>query len=148
MRLILKLDTIDDTRFRHEVDSFVQCCSQNYLKKNVCKTKEMVIGFRRNMNLPDCVVNEGVELERVEAHTYIGVVFDNGFSWTEITNTVIKKAHTRLYCLRILRSFNTSAQSLQMFLLLPIQVCLRLVVSAGVTIYQRRIEIDWIRSQR
>ena len=57
------------------------------------------------MNVPDFV----------ETYIYLWVVFDNGLSWKEITNTVIKKAHTRLYCLRMLRSFDISAQSLQMF---------------------------------
>ena len=41
------------THFRQEIDSFVQWCDQNYLKLNVCKTKEMLIDVRRNKNVSD-----------------------------------------------------------------------------------------------
>ena len=42
------------------------------------------------------------------------VVFDKVLSWKEDTNAIIKKAHTRLYCLIKLRSFDISSQILRM----------------------------------
>ena len=114
----------DDTHFQHEINSCVQWCEQNYWELNVCKTKETAIDFRRNIPVSDFVVIKGVELERVETFNYLGVIFDNGLGWKENTNTTVKKAHTRLYCLRKLRTFDTSPKILQMILLVPSEVCI------------------------
>lgn len=35
----------DDQFYRHEIDSFVRWCENNYLKLNLSMTKELVINF-------------------------------------------------------------------------------------------------------
>ena len=62
--------------------------------------------------MPDFVVIKGVEVERVETYDYLGVIFDNDLSCKENTNTIVKKAHTRLNCLKKLRSFHISPKIL------------------------------------
>ena len=51
--------------------SFVQWCDKNYLELNVCKTKVIVIDFRRNIIVPNLFVIKGVEFERVETYKYL-----------------------------------------------------------------------------
>ena len=65
--------------------------------------------------MPDLVVIKGVEVERMETYTYLGVIFVKILNCKENTNAIVKTAHTRLYCLRKLRSFDISSQTLQMF---------------------------------
>ena len=72
----------------------------------------MLIDFRTNITVPDCVVIKGIEVEHGETYKYQGVVCDNGLRWKEDTNTIVKIAHTGLYCLRKLRSFDTSTNML------------------------------------
>ncbi len=105
----------DDSQYRHEVDNFVNWCDKNYLELNVGKTKEMVIDFRKNMVTPCPVEVNGTAVERVETYKYLGVFLDKKLRWRENTDAILKKAHTRLYCLRKLRSFNVSPQLLQTF---------------------------------
>ena len=53
----------------------------------------MLNDFRRNINVSDFVAMKSVVVERVEIYKYLWVVFDNGLSWKESTNTIVKK-HT------------------------------------------------------
>jgi hypothetical protein len=105
----------DDRHYRQEIEDFVEWCDRNYLELHVGKTREMVIDFRKNKRRPDPVVIKGTEVERVESYKYLGVLFDNALNWKQNTEAIVKKANTRLYCLRKLRSFNVSSQLLQMF---------------------------------
>ena len=79
--------------------------SSGYNLVNICKTNKLLNDFRRNIIVPDFVVIKGIKVKYVETYKYPGVVCDNGLSWKENTNTIVKKAHTQLYCLRKLRSF-------------------------------------------
>ena len=63
----------------------------------------------KKTRVPDSVVIKRVEVERMETYKYLGVGFDKVLSWKENTNAIIKKAHTRLYCLKKLRSFDISS---------------------------------------
>ena len=105
----------DDLHYLWEIDSFVQWCERNYLELHVGKTKKMVVDFRRNQGQSAPVVIKGNAIERVETFKYLGVLFDDRLSWKQNTNVVLKKANTRLFCLRKLKSFNIRQELLQMF---------------------------------
>ena len=46
---------------------------------------------------------------------YFGVIFDNKLSWKKNVGCIIKKADTRVYCLRKLKSFGISPFLLAIF---------------------------------
>ena len=62
---------------------------------------EMLIDFRRNIIVLDFVVIKGVELERVGIYKYLRVVFDNGLSWKESTNTIVKNTPSIILFLEV-----------------------------------------------
>ena len=105
----------DDNNYRQEIDSFVEWCDDNYLELNVSKTNEMIIDFRKVKRVHDEIVIKGEVVERVSSYKYLGVVIDEKLSWRENTDHIVKKVHSRLYCLRKLRSFNVQQELLQMF---------------------------------
>ena len=53
-------------------------------------------------------VYKGEEIERVNTHKNLGVVFDNKLCWNENTSSIIKKVNTRMHSLRKLRSFGVN----------------------------------------
>ena len=57
----------------------------------------------------------GNTVERFENYKYLGVLFDSALSWMQNTNAVLKKAQTRLFCLRKLKSFDVKKDLLQLF---------------------------------
>ncbi len=105
----------DDTHYRLEIDRFIQWCGRHYLKLNTGKTREMIVDFRRKSDRPEPVVIEGEPIETVSTYKYLGVLFDNRLDWKQNTDALLKKAGTRLFCLRRLRSFDVNQQLLQMF---------------------------------
>ena len=82
---------------------------------NVQKTKELIIDFRKTKSVPDPVTIKGQIVERVETYKYLGIVIDNQLNWKEHAKQVSTKANTRLYFLRKLRSFDVSADILNLF---------------------------------
>ena len=67
----------------------------------------MVIDFRRQVPVYSDVIIKGETVEKVETYKYLRIVKNLKY--------IIKKTHSRLYCLRKLRSFNVSIELLQMF---------------------------------
>ena len=60
-----------------EVERFSNWCRDNSLDLNVKKTKEMQIDFRKAPTvIPDLII-DGVKVERVTGHKYLGTVLDN-----------------------------------------------------------------------
>ena len=108
---------IDDqcSHYLNSVQSFVNWCDKNYLQLNVTKTKEMVIDFRKNNAVPDPVILKGENVERVKNYKYLGTTVDQSLSWNDNTQVILKKANTRLYCLRKLKTFNVKRDILQLF---------------------------------
>ena len=105
----------DETHYRREIQNFVSFCDQNYLELNVSKTKEIIIDFRHREVVFDEIVIKDQPVERVENYKYLGIVLDEKLSWSANLDYIIKKTHSRMYCLRKLRSFNVSRDILQMF---------------------------------
>ena len=93
----------------------MQWCERNCLKLHIRNTREMIMDFRRKIGQPGPVVIRGKAIERVVTYEYLGVHFDCKLSWKRDTDAVLKKGHTRLFCLRKLRSFQARHELLQMF---------------------------------
>ena len=77
-------------------------------------TKETIINFRRNQREYRGNEIKGETVERVTSYKYIGLTFHDKLSWKCHADAVVKKVHSRLYCLRKLRSFNIREDILQM----------------------------------
>ena len=95
------------------LNAYADYCSTWKLDVNVDKTK--IVCFD-NRHQAEFMLN-GETVETVSTFKYLGVVFDNKLTWSENTDEIIKKAHSRLFCMRKLSSFNVSKDILQMFYL-------------------------------
>ena len=113
---VAKIEGEDDSVYREQVDTFVTWCDDNHLVLNTSKTKEIVIDFRKKkFQEPDLVAIKNANVERVETHKYLGVIFDNKLNFSANTEAIIKRVNPRLYCLRKLRSFQVNPDILSSF---------------------------------
>ena len=104
-----------DDQFEEEVNQFVSWCSENSLNLNVGKTQEMVFDFRRSGVPPRPLVIDGQEVCRVNTYKYLGTIIDSKLTFNENTDNIFRKAQSRLYMLRKLRSFGVSTKTLKIF---------------------------------
>ena len=111
--MVGKISNDDDSIYLDEIERFTDWCNDNYL--NVLKTKELCIDFRKVQCDPAPVHIKDSIVDRVNEYKYLGIKLDSKLKWVENTNFIIKKANTRLYCLRKLRSFGVSHDLLGVF---------------------------------
>ncbi|KAI4890788.1 hypothetical protein NFI96_000034 [Prochilodus magdalenae] len=104
-----------EREYRSLVEDFVEWCTTNHLKLNITKTKEMCIDFRRSRPSQQPISIKGVDVEVVRSYRYLGVHLDERLDWSVNTDTVYKKAQSRLYFLRRLGSFRICQKLLLMF---------------------------------
>ena len=72
----------EEGEYRALVDNFVEWSEQNHLRRNVNKTREMVIDFGRKKRMPSQPLRiRGEVVEEVEDYKYLGVVIDNRLDW-------------------------------------------------------------------
>ena len=129
-----------------EIDHFVPWCERNYLELHVGKTKEMVIDFRREHGHSAPVVIKGNAIERAETVKYLGVLFDDKLSWKQNANVVLKKANTRLFCLRKLKILTSFQNCFRCF---TPRLCLAFLLSVscpGVGTFADVTERSWTKS--
>ena len=105
----------NDQAYREEINKFVSWCEENFLELNLSKTKELVIDFRTKKATVTPISIKGSQIEMVPSYKYLGVHLDKNLNWKENTNAVAKKAQTRLFFLRKLRSFGVSRTLMNMF---------------------------------
>lgn len=101
--------------YRSLVEDFVMWCRANHLQINTAKTKEMVVDFRRSRPPVQQTSIEGSDVEVVRTYRYLGLQLDNKLDWSFNTETLYKKAQSRLYFLRRLGSFKICQKLLLMF---------------------------------
>ncbi|KAI4893552.1 hypothetical protein NFI96_004195 [Prochilodus magdalenae] len=77
------------------VKDFVEWCTTNHLKLN----------NRRSRPSQQPIFIKGVDVKVVRSYKYLGVHLDERLDWSVNTDTVYKKAQSRLYFLRRLGSF-------------------------------------------
>ena len=105
----------DKLEYRNEIENLVKWCGNNNLSPPVNKRKEIVINFRKRKGENAPVYINGDEAERVESFKFLGVQITSNLSWSPHADTIVKKAHQRLYFLRRLRKFGMSAMILTNF---------------------------------
>ena len=114
--IMIGLITNDNcTSYEKELKCFVDYCDSNHLELNVSKTKEMIIDFRIKHADYEPIIIKGSKVERVQSYKYLGVLMDNKLDWHLHIDSVVKKLHKRMYCLRKLKSFDVSPKILTMF---------------------------------
>ncbi len=104
-----------DLAYKKEAQTFARWCDANFLQLNVGKTKELIFDFRKKKEeaVPVTINNQTIEI--VESYKYLGVHLDNKLNWKENTGVLLKKAQSRLFFLRKLRSFDLSPRLLGVF---------------------------------
>ena len=55
------------------------------------------------------------EKKQQPRYKHLGITFDGKVSWKHHVHAVVKKVHSRLYCLRKLGSFDVRKEIVQMF---------------------------------
>ncbi|KAI4898935.1 hypothetical protein NFI96_007066 [Prochilodus magdalenae] len=104
-----------EREYRSLVKDFVEWCTTNHLKLNITKTKEMCIDFRRSRPSQQSISIKGVDVEMIRSYRYLGVHLDEKLDWSVNTDTIYKKARSRLYFLRRLWSFRICQKLLLMW---------------------------------
>ncbi len=83
----------DETAYREEVSTLSKLCQENHLSLNIDKTP----------------------VERVNSFKFLCIHITEDLTWSAHTDAVLKKAHQRLFFLRLLRKFGMSPSILRSF---------------------------------
>lgn len=103
----------DESAYRAEVQNLVRWCSVNNLALNTEKTKELIIDFRRSGKKDYTpVLIKGGRVEQVSSLKFLGIHIADHLTWTCNTTAILKKAHQRLFLLRLLKKSGLSQQVL------------------------------------
>ena len=97
--------------YREEVRALGVWCQDNNLSLNVNKTKEMIVDFRKQQREHPPIHIDGTAVEKVESFKFLGVHVTDKLKWSTHTDSVVKKAHLRLFNLRRLRKFGSHKPS-------------------------------------
>eukprot|EP00061_Rhincodon_typus_P010117 g34159.t1 len=62
-----------------------------------CKTKELIVDFRKKRGEHAPIYINGTELERMNSTKFIRVTITNDLSWTSHVNATVKKAQQHLF---------------------------------------------------
>lgn len=101
--------------YQAEVDNFVSWCEAAHLILNIDKCKELIIDFRKKRNVPAPTLINDHPVEVVSSYKYLGVHLDEKLDWKTNSATIFKKAQSRLFFLRKLRSFDLGRPILNTF---------------------------------
>ena len=84
----------------------MEWCDESYLKFNVCKTKVLVIHFRKHSQSPVKSTIHDQEVDIVTKDKHLGTVFDDKLRWEVNTRISVKKCQQHRYFLRKLNKFS------------------------------------------
>ena len=88
------------------MDKINEWTGDKQMALNTSKTKYMVINFTKKFQFNTRISLENTLLEEVEECKLLGVTLTNKLSWQENTETIVKKANTRMIILRKLFDFD------------------------------------------
>lgn len=86
-----------------------------HLILNIDMTKELTIDFKRKEEEATPILIERQTVEVVPSYKYLGFCLDNKLDWKENARVTMKRALSRLFFLRKLRSFKMSCPLLNIF---------------------------------
>ena len=84
-----------------ELDKIVDWSSRNNMELNPNKTKEMIINFNSDLQLPEPLYIGGEKIERVSSTKLLGVYIQDNLQWS-IHDYIEKKAASKLYLLSLI----------------------------------------------
>ena len=68
----------DESEYRHEMNRLVSWCDNNNLQLNACKTREMIVDFRKRKTPPGPIIINGELIERVDCFKFLGMIISSG----------------------------------------------------------------------
>ena len=136
----------DETAYRQEVDCLVSWCKENSLELNTSKTNEMIVDFRRNSTPIDPLVINGQVIKTVDSFKFLGSLISSDLSWNTNTDSIIKRAHQRLYFLRQLKKFGLSQEILKQFYRAVVESVLTFSITVwyGSASQQQKARLDYL----
>ena len=72
-------------------------CQDNNLSRNMIKTKEMVVDYRKNWTEHAPILIDGAVVEQVKSFKFLGVHITNKLTWSKNTKTGVKRARKNLF---------------------------------------------------
>ena len=105
----------NEISYRSELSKFVQWCNTNYLQRNVNKTKEMVIDFRKkDTDIMPLKINDKI-IDQVCTYKCLGITIDEKLHWSDHINNIKSKENKRLYFVRKLGQFKVDRTLITLF---------------------------------
>ena len=92
-----------DTALQAAVNHVVSWSSENHMRLNASKTKEMFISFSKPPPPVPLITVSGAPLDRVDCVTLLGVKLSSNLTWNNHIEHIIKKSQSKLYFLNLLR---------------------------------------------
>lgn len=129
IQLWLDFSGADETAYRDEVQRLAVWCSDNNLKLNSSKTKELIINFRKSSSVMTPLYINGDCMEIVPFFRFLGTYIAADLSWANNTSEIVKKAQKRLHFLRILRQNQLQRKLLESFYRSSIESALTYCIS-------------------
>ncbi|MCI4377478.1 hypothetical protein PGIGA_G00204120 [Pangasianodon gigas] len=106
----------DEKAYLEEVNILSTWCRNNNLSLNITKTKEMIVDYgKKQVRNYSPLLIKGATVERVRNFKYLGVHLTEDLSWTTHINSLVTRAHQRIYHLRRLARFRVSHRVLKAF---------------------------------
>ena len=96
-----------------EVSNVKTWAAKNNLQLNCSKSREIVFQSRRIRGKSEHPAPPGIDIERVDKMTILGVLVNNSLTATDHVSTVLASCASLMYALRVLRSHGLSEQSLK-----------------------------------
>ena len=131
-----------ESKAQQIADQVVHWSSENKMKFNSDKCKELRISFARNQTEFSPVIVNGKGLEVVQHAKLLGVTISSELSWNEDISNIVKKASKRLYFLVQLKRAKVTFKDLVLFYVAcirsiltyatPVFYCITYIFAAGV----------------
>ncbi len=103
------------SKLQQQLDTLSKWSSDNNMKVNSKKTKELVISFKKTKpDLPMLMCKDN-EIERVQTFKILGVHLSDDLTWREHVEHIHARASPRLYYLRQLKRSGVSNKDLTMY---------------------------------
>ena len=103
---------IENVESQTHLDKIQHWTEEKMMALNKSKTKFMVINFTKKFQFNTRITLDGIPLEEVTECKLLGVTINNQLTWHQNTESMIKKANTRMLILHKLYEFNLPADEM------------------------------------
>ena len=120
-----------DSKAQLIADRVAQWSSENRVKLNNDKCKELRISVAKNQPEFQHILINGQELKVVQLAKLLGVTITSNLSWNEHINEIVKKASKRLYFLKQLKRARVPCKDMVLFYI----SCIRSILTYAVPVF-------------